>query len=144
MATYKSEEVNILSPASSVYEKLSNLNGLGDLLKNVNPEDVPADKMKALEGIRTTEDSISFPGGPVGDVTLRVARTVPPTLIRMEGEGTPVPLSLELRITPLTAETCSAIVEIEIKIPAMLKPMVNGPLQKMTDEFAQMLRSIRF
>lgn len=76
------------------------------------------------------------------DVTLRLAETEAPSLIRMEGQGTPVPLSMTLHITPLTPESCETYVQIDIQIPAMLKPMVNGPLQKMADQFAQMLRQV--
>ena len=48
----------------------------------------------------------------------------------------------QLAITPLTPETCESYVQIDIQIPAMLKPMVNGPLQKMADQIAQMLRQV--
>jgi hypothetical protein len=138
MATYKSEVVSLAYPAETVFGKLSNLEGLGGILKNVPADKVPADQLAMLEQVRVTPDTISFPAGPAGEVTLKVAETDAPNLIRMEGFGTPVPMSLTLHITPLTPETC----EIDIQIPAMLKPMVNGPLQKMADQFAQMLRQV--
>lgn len=142
MATYKSEEVNMAYPAERVFTKFSNLEGLGNLLKNVPTDSIPSEQLSQLEQIRVTPDTISFPGGPAGDVTLKLVETVSPTLIRLEGQGTPVPMSLKMKITPLTPDTCSAMVEIEVQIPMMLKPMVNGPLQKMTDQFAMMLRQI--
>ena len=112
------------------------------MLKNVPADQIPADQMAMLEQVRVTPDTISFPGGPAGDVTLRLAETEAPSLIRLEGQGTPVPLSMTLHITPLTPESCETYVQIDIQIPAMLKPMVNGPLQKMADQFAQMLRQV--
>ncbi len=142
MATYKSEVVSLAYPAETVFGKLSNLEGLGDMLRNVPSDKIPADQMAMLEQVRITSDTISFPGGPAGDVTLRVAETSAPTLIRLEGAGTPVPMSLALHINPITPDTCETHVQIDIKIPAMLKPMVNGPLQKMADQFAQMLRQV--
>lgn len=142
MATYKSEVVSLAYPAETVFGKLSNLEGFGGILKNVPADKVPADQLAMLEQVRVTPDTISFPAGPAGEVTLKVAETDAPNLIRMEGFGTPAPMSLTLHITPLTPETCESYVQIDIQIPAMLKPMVNGPLQKMADQIAQMLRQV--
>lgn len=142
MATYKSENIGIAYPAEKVFSKLSNLEGLGEVLKNVPLDQVAADQRGLLEQVRVTPDTISFPGGPVGDITLRVSEKVEPTLIRLEGQGTPVPMGLTLNITPLTPDTCETFVQIDVQIPKMLQPMVNGPLQKMADQFGQMLRQI--
>lgn len=144
MATYKSEKVGIAYPAEKVYDRLSNLEGLKEMLANVPADQVPADQMAMLEQVKVTADTISFPGGPVGDITLRVAERVRPTLVRLEGVGTPVPMNLSLEVLPLTPETCEASVAIDVQIPAMLKPMVNGPLQKMADQFGQMLRQMPY
>lgn len=142
MANYKSEKVSLAYPAETVFAKLSNLEGLGGMLKNVPEEGIPADQRAMLDQVTITPDTISFPGGPAGDVTLRVSRTDAPNLIALEGVGTPVPMGLALHIAPLTPDTCEAYVDIDIQIPAMLKPMVNGPLQKMADQFGQMLRQM--
>ncbi|MDE7402803.1 MAG: SRPBCC family protein [Muribaculaceae bacterium] len=139
MALYKSENVSISASADRVFDKLSNLEGLGELIKKVPEDKVPADQRAMLEQVVVTPQTITFPGGPVGDVTLRLAETVRPTLIKMEGEGTPVPMSLMLHVSPISDELCEARVEIDINIPMMLKPMVNGPLQKLVDQFAVML-----
>ncbi len=142
MATYKSQVVSLAKPAETVYDKFSNLENLGNMLRNVPTDQVPADQLQLLEQVKVTKDTISFPGGPAGEVTLKLAECVAPTTVRLEGYGTPVPLSMTLNITPLTPESCETYVQIDIQIPAMLKPMVNGPLQKMADQFAQMLRQI--
>lgn len=144
MATYKSQDTDLLAPADAVFSRLDNLEGLGEMIKNVPEEQIPADQRQMLEQVKVTSDTISFPGGPVGELTLRKVESVAPSLIRLEGEGTPVPLSLSLKIATTSAETCSARVEIDIQIPMMLKPMVNGPLQKMVDQFAQMLCKVPF
>ena len=144
MATYKSQDTDLLAPADAVFSRLDNLEGLGEMIKNVPEEQIPADQRQMLEQVKVTSDTISVPGGPVGELTLRKVESLAPSLIRLEGEGTPVPLSLSLKIAPTSAETCSARVEIDIQIPMMLKPMVNGPLQKMVDQFAQMLCKVPF
>lgn len=144
MATYKSEKVGIAYPAETVFNKLSNLEGLRELLKNAPVDQIPEDKKAMLEQLKVTPDTISFPGGPVGDITLKVVEKESPSRIRLEGQGTPVPVSLTLHIFTLTPDTCEAYVEIDVQIPAMFKPMVNGPLQEMADQFAVMLRQIHY
>lgn len=142
MATYKSDNVSLAYPAETVFAKLSNLEGLGELLKNIPEDQIPADQRQKLDEVRVTPTSISFPGGPAGDITLVLSKVENPSLIVLDGVGTPVPMNLTLNITPLTPDTCEAQVVIDIKIPAMLKPMVNGPLQKMADQFGLMLRQV--
>ena len=129
-------------PASRLFEKYSDLEGLGELLKNVPEGYASADQMQMLSKIRVTSDTIVIPGGPVGEITLRVVERQAPTLIRLEGVGTPVPLGMSLHIVPLTPETCETYVQIDLQIPAIMKPMVNGPMQKMVDQFGQMMRQM--
>lgn len=144
MATYRSEEVTLGAPASAVFDKLNNLEGLGDLLKNAPVDQIPEEQREKLNQIQVTSDSISFPGGPMGAIMLKKTKSISPELIELQGEGTPVPMGLVLKIIPLDVNTCTTIVEINIDIPMMLKPMVNGPLNKMTTEFANMLRRLPF
>lgn len=144
MSSHKSEKVTLKASAEKVFSKLSNLEGLGDLLKNVPLDQVPADQRGMLEQVKVTPDTISFPAGPVGELTLAVAEKEDPTLIRLEGRGTPVPVSLAMHISPLTPELCEAYVEIDVKVPMMLAPMIGGTVQKMADQFANMLRQIPF
>lgn len=144
MAEFKSEEVRMKASAEKVFEKLSNPMNLKSLLDKVPSEAIPEDKRAAFDQIELTEDSITIPGGPVGAVTLRRGSCVEPTLVKFVGEGTPVELSLALRIVPESEESCMAQTVIDIAIPAMLRPMVAGPLQKMADQFTSVLRAIPF
>lgn len=144
MATYKSEEVTLRSSAQNVYDRLTNLESLKGLLDKVPADQIPADKKEIFDNVKITGDSIELPGGPVGSIRLRVVEKTSPTLIKLVGEGTPVPLSLQLCITPVDDSMCRAMAQVDIQIPAMLRPMISGPMQKMTEQFSQVLRSIPF
>ena len=144
MAEYKSEETPIKASAEAVYRKLSNLEGLKELLERVPEDQVPADQRDLFNQVKITPDTISFPAGPVGDLTLQLTETVEPTFIKLEGVGAPVPMALMLHIHPSTEVSCSVQVVIDLKIPAMLKPMVSGPLNKMVSQFAEMMRNLPF
>lgn len=130
--------------AENVFNKLSNLGSFKDLLAQVPEDQIPVDKKDMLDSIRLTDDSIELPGGPVGSIRLKVVEKTAPTCIRLQGEGTPVPLTLQLRIHPVDDSCCHAMAQIDIEIPAMLRPMISGPMKKMTGQFAQVLHSIPF
>ena len=144
MAEYKSAETPIKASAEAVFNKISNLEGLKELLGKVPQEKVPEDQRDLFNQVNITADSISFPAGPVGELTLRLTETVKPTYIRLDGVGAPVPMALMLNIHPSTEISCSVQVVIDLQIPAMLKPMVSGPLNKMVSQFAEMLRNLPF
>ena len=144
MAEYKSEVTPIKASAETVYNKLSNLEGLKQLLDKIPEDQIPADQKQLFDQIAITSDSISFPAGPVGNITLQLTQAVEPTFIKLEGVATPVPMALMLHINPSTDVSCTAQVEVDLQIPAMLKPMVSGPLKKMVEQFANMLRNLPF
>lgn len=144
MATYKSDEVKLNSPAEAVFAKLSNLTGLRELLDRLPADRIPEENRAMFDGLQITSDSITIPGGPVGSITLQMSRLEEPSLIELQGVGTPVPLSLALHIKPLAADSCEARAEINLEIPAMLKPMISGPMQKAVGQFAHVLSALNF
>ncbi|MDE6717646.1 MAG: hypothetical protein K2J70_05560 [Muribaculaceae bacterium] len=144
MAEYKSEETPIKASAEAVFKKLSNLEGLKEMLDRVPQEQVPDDQRDLFNQVSITADTISFPAGSVGQLTLQLTETIVPTFIRFEGVGAPVAMALMLHIRPSTEVSCSVQVVIDLAIPAMLKPMISGPLNKMTEQFAQMLSKLPF
>lgn len=144
MAEFKSTPVTLHAPAETVFGKLSNLDNLKTLLENVPEESIPESKRDLFNQIELTSETITIPGGPVGAITLRISERTAPTLVKLSGEGTPVPLHLALRITPLGSDSCEAQVSIDLAVPPMLKPMISGPVQKMCDQFASVLRAVPF
>lgn len=144
MATYKSDEVTLKASAQQVYDKLSDMKSLRTLLDRLPEDQIPADKREMLDSIKITDNTIELPGGPVGSIRLKVAERVEPTLLKMRGEGTPVPLSLQLNIHPVDDFSSRVQAQVDLEIPAMLRPMISGPMQKMTEQFAQVIRAIPF
>ena len=142
MATYSSEEVKLDYPAEKVFEKLSDMQNLKNLLAKVPASSIPDDQREMFDNLDIREDSITIPGGPVGALRLRMTERKAPELVKLSGEGTPVPLDVMLRIRPEGPEKCSARIELDIAIPAMLKPMVNGPLTQMTARMGDILKHI--
>lgn len=143
MAVYKSDKVTIEAPAATVYDKLSNLENLKGMLSKVPAERIPEDKRQMFENIRITPDTIEVPG-PMGNMVFRVVEREAPHLIRLQGEGLPIQLGLALHVSPQTAESSQAQVEIDLDLPMMLKPMIGGQIQKIADQFGDVLAAIPF
>lgn len=144
MAIYSSEKVTLNSSADSVFHKFSNLENLRAMLDKVPADRVPEDKRQMFENIQITPDTISVPGGPMGNLTFRVTELKEPTLIRLNGEGIPIEMALVLHLTPVNENSCTAQIDIDINLPAMLKPMIGGQIQKIADQFGEVLAAIPF
>ena len=144
MAIYSSGDIKLGAPAATVYDKLSNLENLQGLLDKVPASQIPEDKRQMFENIKLSRDTIEVPGGPMGNLVFRVTEREAPSLIKLKGEGIPIEMALVLHVKPETDTTSSAHVDIDINIPAMLKPMVGGQIQKIADQFGQVLGAIPF
>lgn len=144
MSTYSSDNITLHAPASAVYEKLSNLENLQGLLDKVPADRIPEDKRQMFENIKITSDTIEVPGGPMGNLVFRVTEREAPRLIKLRGEGIPIEMALVLHITPESDSVSKAKVDIDINIPAMLKPMVGGQIQKIANQFGEVLGAIPF
>lgn len=144
MAIYSSGEVNLNASAPNVFDKLSNLENLQGMLDKVPADRIPEDKRQMFENIRITPDTIEVPGGPMGNLVFRVTERVAPSLIKLKGEGIPIEMALILHLTPISDSSSSAKVDVDINLPAMLKPMVGGQIQKIANQFGEVLGAIPF
>ena len=144
MSIYSSDKITLNAPATAVYDKLSNLENLQGMLNKVPADKIPEDKRQMFENIRITQDTIEVPGGPMGNLLFRVTERVAPSLIKLKGEGIPIEMSLVLHIVPVNDTSSSANVDIDINIPAMLKPMIGGQIQKIANQFGEVLGAIPF
>ena len=127
-----------------MYEKLSNLENLQGMLNKVPADRIPEDKRQMFENIRITPDTIEVPGGPMGSLTFRVTEREAPKLIRLRGEGIPIQMALVLHVRPVNETSSTAQVDIDIDLPMMLKPMVGGQIQKIANQFGDVLGAIPF
>lgn len=144
MAIYSSEKVLLQAPANVVYEKLSNLENLKGMLDKVPSDRIPEDKRQMFENIRITPDSIEIPGAPMGTLIFRVAEKKSPEYIRLKGEGIPLQMALELHLEEAPENKTYGRVDVDIEIPAMLKPMIGGQIQKIADQFGSVLGAVPF
>ena len=144
MTTYSSPSVTLPASADKVYEKLSNIENLKELLNRVPADKIPEDKRQMYDNLKITSDSIEIPGGPMGNLIFRVTEKVAPSLIRLTGEGMPIAMAIEMHISPISDTSSSAKIDFNLDIPALLKPMIGGQIQKMANQFGEVLGAIPF
>lgn len=142
MAEYKSSPVTVRKSADQIYDTLTDLQGLAEKITGIPADSVPEDKRAMLEGIRVDENTLTIPGGPTGAITLVKSDCTRPAYVSYEGVGTPVPVTLAVNIAAVGDDAAEVTVKADIQVPALLKPMLNGPMQKMVDEVAQNLRNL--
>ena len=144
MTTYSSSDIKLPASAETVFSKLSNLENLKSMLDKVPADKIPADKRDMFENIKITPDTIEVPGGPMGNLIFRVAERVSPSLISLKGEGIPINMSVDFHIQPQSESSSTAKVNFNLDIPALLKPMVGGQIQKMANQFGDVIAAIPF
>lgn len=146
MAEYKSDAVVLQGSAEQVYDKLSDFGALKTLIDALPTDNVPEEKREMFSSIEVTEDSITVPTGqgPIASLTLKRVGCVRPTLVRLEGVGMPVPLSLSLSLTSLDGASCEGVVKVDVGVPVMLKPMISGPMNKLISQISSFLPQLDF
>jgi hypothetical protein len=130
MTTIESEKLTIGAPASSLYNFLSDFNRFKDLMP---PQ---------ISKWESTKETCSFNIQGMADIDLRMAETLPYSLIRIASEGrTPFPIALIWRFEEVPAGAISSLT-IEAELNPMLQMMVKGPLQNFVNILVKKLKEI--
>ena len=136
MATFTSKPTIVYSPAATVAEKFSDLSAMQKVL-----DQIPADERAKIGDIALTPDSIVMKTPQVGDITLKVTQRTPER-VTLTAMGSPVPMNLSVNIKPLSDTQTELTTSMDVEIPAFLKPMVGGTLQKAVDQFGQLMQRL--
>lgn len=144
MAKYNSKEIELNISAENLYSKVSNPENLRELIDKIPADKISEDKRSLLEKITVSKDTITVAGSPVGALSFIITEKREPELVKLSGEGSPIPLALTMNIAPAGADKCKARVDVDIEIPALLKPMIGGQIQKIADGFGDLLHTLPF
>ena len=117
MATYKSKQVTISHPIEEVYERISNIGAYQQKL-----DSLPAEVKDKLGDVRFEPDAIVITAAPVGEIRFAVKERIKPSSVKLSAEQSPVPLTLSVNLTPDSDSSTNAVSQIDVEIPAMLKP----------------------
>lgn len=156
MSDFVSKIKHVQASQVAVYNKISDLNNLQALKERMANPDAKAriaeqvgqdkvDKMaQYLDNVSFDTDTITFGGSPVGDICLKVIEREEPKCVKMEGQGSPIPLNLWIQVVPNGDDASAIRVTLRAELNFFIRQMVSKPLQQAADGIAEMLSRIDY
>lgn len=135
MQTYTSRPFTIKKDNESVYELFRTPKSLEGFLEKAK------DKLPAKDVV-ITEDSVSLKAPVVGDLKFVRTEAEAPRVVKYQGEGTPVPMTLCIYLTPEGEDKTSAQVAVEANVPAFLSGMIESQVKPQLEKAADMLENL--
>lgn len=142
-------------PQQTVYGWLSNLRHIEALREKLNDpavlqqlgERVPGTDAESLrrqlETMTLSEDTVTM-DSPLGKVTLRIVEREAPKCVKLEAEGSPLPLTLWVQVLPVADGGSKMRVTLGAEVNVFMKAMVSKPLQQAVDGIADLLASLPY
>lgn len=137
MAKYSGKSVVVARPICELYDKLSNLSSFQQRI-----DELPEEAKAKLGEVRFTENKIIINAPGVGEITFAIAECVAPTLIRLTAENSPVPFNILMNFKEVSTEETEVRTDLDVDIPAMLRPLVGGKMQEAADKFSEMFANL--
>ncbi|MBO5268969.1 MAG: hypothetical protein J6B13_09465 [Muribaculaceae bacterium] len=136
MATFTSKPAIVEASAQAVADKFADLSRLQELI-----DKMPAEDRAKVGEVSFTTDSIVMKTPQVGEITLKVVERTPAKVV-FTALGSPVPMHLAVNIRPESDDKSEIVTAMDVEIPAFLKAMVGGTMQKAVDQFGQLMQKI--
>lgn len=142
-------------PQQTVYGWLSDLRHIEALREKLNDpavlqqlgERVPGTDAESLrrqlETMTLSEDTVTM-DSPLGKVTLRIVEREAPKCVKLEAEGSPLPLTLWVQVLPVPDGGSKMRVTLGAEVNVFMKAMVSKPLQQAVDGIADLLASLPY
>ncbi len=136
MAQYNSKPVKVNKSSQEIVEKFADLSSFGHAL-----DSMPASDRERVGDVKFEKDSITIDTKQVGRIAFKVTERTP-SKVAMSAEGSPVPLILSVNLKPLGENSTEITTAIDVEIPAMLRPMIGGAMQKAVDQFGDLMANL--
>ncbi|MCM1336469.1 MAG: hypothetical protein NC187_05475 [Candidatus Amulumruptor caecigallinarius] len=138
MSVYSSKQATLDASQSAAYEKISNLGSYQAIL-----DSMPEELRKQAGDVHFTDDSVIINATPVGEMRFDVTRRQAPDTVELTAANAPVPMKLSLNLTPgESADSCMLRTDIDIDIPAIMRPMVGGKMQEAAQQMTDLVARI--
>lgn len=152
---FESAVKQLSHPQQTVYDWLSDLRHIEALRGRLDDpalleqlgERVPGTDAQSLrqqlESMTFSEDTVTM-DSPLGKVTLRIVEREAPKCVKLEAEGSPLPLTLWVQVLPVAEAESKMRVTLGAEVNVFMKAMVSKPLQQAVDGIADMLASLPY
>ncbi|MDD5838858.1 MAG: hypothetical protein PUC94_02235 [Bacteroidales bacterium] len=133
--TGKTSVVNL--PAAEISDKFADMSTFNDKLAGM-PEDV----RKHMGDLTFTRDSVCMDTKQAGKVVFKVTERDDRHIVL--ACSFPLPISLTLNLSPVADDAAKTEMstDVDIEIPAMLRPIIGPQMQKVADHFSTAMGSI--
>lgn len=155
LTKFESAVKQLSHPQQTVYAWLSDLRHIEALRGRLDDpalleqlgERVPGTDAQSLrqqlESMTFSEDTVTM-DSPLGKVTLRIVEREAPKCVKLEAEGSPLPLTLWVQVLPVAESESKMRVTLGAEVNVFMKAMVSKPLQQAVDGIADMLASLPY
>ncbi len=137
MATYKSNPQPVNRSAEELFEHFSDLSRLQGALDGLTEE-----QRKQVGDVHFSADSIRIVTPQVGEIAFEVTERVHPSKVVFGTKSSPVPLTMEVDIKPVSESASEVQTLINVEIPAMLRPIIGPQMQKAADKFGELMAGL--
>ncbi|MBQ0029462.1 MAG: hypothetical protein MJZ24_09315 [Paludibacteraceae bacterium] len=146
MESYESNVKRVYAPVSSVYAMLHDMNNV-DRIRTMIPASMAqehADKMKILETMQCTEDTVSFEAPMVGRVGIRVVERQENSLLKFGADQSPLDFNLWIQMKETAPGESALKVTLKVDVPFMMKMMIGSKLKDGVEKVADMLARLPY
>lgn len=155
LTKFESAVKQLSHPQQTVYDWLADLRHIEALRGRLDDpalleqlgERVPGTDAQSLrqqlESMTFSEDTVTM-DSPLGKVTLRIVEREAPKCVKLEAEGSPLPLTLWVQVLPVAGAESKMRVTLGAEVNVFMKAMVSKPLQQAVDGIADMLASLPY
>lgn len=156
MSDYVSEVKTVYAPQKAVYDKISDLSHLSALKERLaDPaakeqissqfgEDKTLAAMQYINKVTFTQDTVEVGDTPVGSLKLQIVEREEPKCVKLEGVGTPVPLTVWVQIVDRGEQESALRVTLRAELNFFMRQIVGKHLQQAADGLAEMLSKINY
>lgn len=137
MATYKSKPARINRNARDLYDRFSDMSRLQSSL-----DGLPEEQRRQIGDVEFTADSLKIVTPQVGEISFVIKERVEPSKIVFGTGSSPVPLTMEVDITPAGENAADVETRVDVEIPAIVRPVIGPQLQKAADKFGELITGL--
>ncbi len=134
MAKYQGKPVIINRPVQDVYNSITNLAAYQERLEQLPPE-----AKEKIGSVRFTDSAVVITAAPVGEIQFNVVEKREPQLMKLAAANSPVPFEIMVHMAPESDFSSKVSTELNVEIPAMLRPMIGGKMQEAADKFSELI-----
>lgn len=135
MAIYSGKPTLVHQSAGEISARFADLSTMERALENMPPE-----QRERMGQVEFRKDSLVMTNPQVGQIEFKVLENTPERIVL--GCSSPLAMKMVMNLTPEDEEATTVQTDIDIDIPAMLKPFIGPHLQKAADQMGNMMAGL--